>query len=304
VREFPFASDLRTLMTLPLMAQSQKLGLLVVGKQVLAAPLSYGDLELLSVLSAPAAVAIKNAQLFEEIQNAYKKVEESDFLKSEFIAIASHELRTPLVSVLGYVEMLTYEAKGEMLDQLNIVLEQALRLRDIVNDMLSLTDLRAGITEIIWDVASTREILNKAFDSLRVQMAAKQVQVMADIAPNCQELRGDSERLVLVFSKLLSNAVKFSPIGEQVRISAHRDEAAVVFAVADRGAGITPEAQKRLFQPFYQEEESLRRTHSGMGLGLSIAKGMIELHGGSIWVESEVGKGSTFFFSIPQLTEG
>lgn len=304
VREFPFASDLNTLVTVPLMAQAQKLGLLVVGKQAASAPLSYGDLELLSVLAAPAAVAIKNTQLFEEIQHAYKKVEESDYLKSEFIAIASHELRTPLVSILGYVEMLTYEAKGEMLEQLNIVLEQALRLRDIVNDMLSLTDLRAGMTEIVWDVISSTELLTKALEALGPEMEAKKVQVNAEIAPSCQRMRGDSERLILVLSKLLSNAVKFSPPGERVRVVAHQEDGAAIFSITDRGPGISPEAQQKLFQPFYQEQESLRRTHSGMGLGLSIAKGMIELHGGKIWVESKAGKGSTFSFSIPQPVEG
>jgi signal transduction histidine kinase len=89
-----------------------------------------------------------------------------------------------------------------------------------------------------------------------------------------------------------------------VQVVARQEDGAVVFSVTDRGPGISPEAQQKLFQPFYQEQESLRRTHSGMGLGLSIAKGMIELHGGKIWVESEIGKGSTFFFSLPQPVDG
>jgi len=297
---FPFAADISALITVPLITQGQTLGLMVVGKRPPASTFTYGDMELLSVLAAQAATAIKNAQLFQEIQQAYKNVEESDYLKSEFMAIASHELRTPLASILGYVEILAYEAKKETAEYLNIVLEQALRLRDIVNDLLSLTDLKAGMTEIVWDRIPLEATIAKVVEPLRTEMEAKRLSLSTVIPEDCATIHADYERLCLILSKLLSNAVKFSPQGEKIIIGAKTDQSKAVISVTDRGPGISPVAQQNLFRPFYQVEESLRRTHSGMGLGLAIAKGMVELHGGEIWVESELGKGSTFAFSIPQ----
>ena len=304
IRQIPFASDVHTLITMPLVTQGQTLGMMVAGNRSSESPFSNSDIEMLSVLGVQAAVAIKNAQLFEEIEHAYKKVEESDFLKSEFIAIASHELRTPLVSILGYIELLTYGAQGDNLEQLNIVLEQALHLRDVVNDMLSLTDLQAGMTELLWAEISLHELLEEVARQEQGQMAAKGINLVVQIPQECDIIHSDYERIKLITSKLLSNAIKFSPQGGEVTIQAHRQGEKVVISITDQGSGIAKEAQERLFQPFYQVEESLRRSHGGMGLGLAIAKGMVELHGGEIWIESEEGKGSTFCFSIPQPEQG
>ena len=222
------------------------------------------------------------------------------FSKSEFIALASHELRTPLVSILGYIELLTYGTEGETLEQLNIVLDQALRLRDVVNDMLSLTDLRAGLSEMLWEEIPFESALSKAFDEQRTQMEAKNIQLDTKISANCQMIKADYDHLVLILSKLLSNAIKFSPEGSQVGVHAARRNNDILISVIDQGPGIPQKAQENLFRPFYQVEESLRRSHSGMGLGLAIAKGMVELHRGKIWVKSEVGQGSDFTFTIPQ----
>lgn len=297
---FALAPDVSALITVPLITQGQPVGLMMVGKRAPGATFTYGDMELLSVLGTQAAVAIKNAQLFAEIQEAYRRVGESDYLKSEFIAIASHELRTPLASILGYIEMLTYEATGETLEYLSIVLDQANRLRDIVNDMLSLTDLRAGITELMWADIPLAEAIARAIEPLKAQLESQAVQVVTEIAADCASIRADPERLSLILEKLASNAIKFSPPGEKVTIRARADGDRAIISVSDRGPGIPAEAQQHLFTPFYQTEESLRRTHGGMGLGLAIAKGMVELHGGEIWVESTPGQGATFSFSIPQ----
>ncbi|NLS79521.1 MAG: response regulator [Chloroflexi bacterium] len=300
----PFGEHLGALTSVPLVAQGQPLGLMVVGRRPGAGPnggsFTYSDVELLSVLGGQAAVAIKNAQLFAEVQLAYRKVEESDHLKSEFIAIASHELRTPLVSILGYVELLTYDAQGEAREQLETVLQQALRLRDVVNDMLSLTDLRSGSSVLTWDQVSVGDIVRRASRDLAAEVEAKSLRLVTDIPEDCQIIRADHERLQLALAKLISNAVKFSPLQGRVLVRVARGEQAVRFTVSDQGPGIPKEAQEKLFRPFYQVEESLRRSHSGMGLGLSIAKGLVQLHGGDIHVESEPGEGTTFVFSIPQ----
>lgn len=300
IEMLPLADHISVLISVPLVTQGQTLGMMAVGKDVSEVPFSNSDLELLPVLAAQAAVAIKNAQLFEEIQTAYKKVEESDYLKSEFIAIASHELRTPLVSILGYIELLTYNAEGELADQLDIVLEQALRLRDVVDDMLSLTDLRAGLSEIVWEEIPLEPLLRQALDTERTQLQSKNLRLAVDIPSECAQIRADADHLSLVLEKLLSNAIKFSPQGAQVAVQARRKDGQVLISVIDQGPGIPEEAQSNLFRPFFQVEESLRRSHSGMGLGLAIAKGMVEAHGGEIWVDSTKGEGSTFTFSIPQ----
>lgn len=303
VDRLPFASQVTTLISVPLITQGQTLGLMAVGKAQDAEPFSYSDMELLSVLTGHAAIAIKNAQLFEEIQAAYAKVEESDHLKSEFIAIASHELRTPLVSVLGYIELLTYGAEGETLEQLKIVLDQALRLRDVTNDMLSLTDLRAGLSEIMWEQVPLAAAVNKAVQEHTIQMQSKGIKLDLTIADDCETVYADYQHLCLILDKLLSNAIKFSPQNEAVTIMAQRDDHEATISVCDHGPGIPEEAQANLFTPFYQVEESLRRSHGGMGLGLAIAKGLVELHGGRIWCSSEIDQGSTFGFSIPQVPE-
>jgi len=196
--------------------------------------------------------------------------------------------------------MLTYEATGETLEYLSIVLDQAMRLRDIVNDMLSLTDLRAGITELAWADIPLAETIARVIEPLKPQLEDRAVQVVTEIEADCAIIRADRERLALILEKLVSNAIKFSPPGEKVIIRARADHDRATISVSDRGPGIPSEAQRHLFTPFYQTEESLRRTHGGMGLGLAIAKGMVELHGGEIWVESVPDQGATFSFSIPQ----
>lgn len=303
VPDLPFTAGVQELLAVPLITQGHTFGLMLVGRRTRGATLAGADTEMFSVLAGQAAVAIRNAQLFSEIQEAYKKVEESDHLKSEFIAIASHELRTPLVSILGYIEMLTYEARAEMLQHLNIVLGEAMRLRDVVNDMLSLTDLQAGMAQIQWESVYLDAVMARVVDALRAHIEAKRVRVRTDIPPDCVIIQGDRERLELILSKLMSNAIKFSPQGATVEVGAKREARRVIISVMDHGPGIPYEAQENLFRPFYQVDEALRRTHSGVGLGLSIAKGMVELHGGEIWVESEPGKGSSFFFSVPQPSQ-
>ena len=300
IAELGLSYPMGSLVSIPLVTQGQLLGAMAIGRLPSDTPLGEGNVELLSVLSGQAAVAIKNAQLFQEIQRAYDKVEESDYLKTEFIAIASHELRTPLVSILGYLELLTYSAEGDTLDQLTIVLEQALRLRDVVNDMLSLTDLQSGMAELIWSQVPLEDVIRSVARNEQAQIEAKGARLSVRIPDDCATIRADYERIRLITAKLVSNAIKFSPRGGEVTITASRDDTCVVLSISDHGPGIGPEAAENLFKPFYQVEESLRRSHGGMGLGLAIAKGMVELHGGEIWVESVVGEGSSFRFSVPQ----
>jgi K+-sensing histidine kinase KdpD len=260
------------------------------------------DASILQILSSQAAIAIQKAQLIEDLQKANKELSQLDKLKSDFIAIASHELRTPLGVIMGYASFLKEEAQGEMGDHANAVLNSALRMRSLIEDMMSLRFLNMGESELYFEAVAVSEILHLLQkDDVMQIIEAKQHQIEF-IGPNDEVVVPmDRAKMVLALTNLLNNAVKFTPPQEgriQLKVSASNNE--VRFSFTDNGVGIPSEHVTDIFKPFHQVEDHMTRRHGGMGLGLSISQAVIEAHGGRIWAESAgQDQGSTFTVVLP-----
>jgi len=257
------------------------------------------QLEILSTLATQAAVAVNNARLLSQLQAAYDELNELDRMKSEFIAVAAHELRTPLSLILGYSAFLRANASGLAREQAEVVLQGAMRLRSLIDDMANLREVDAGEAVLQLETVPMQELVELSVEEMKHIAEAKQQRIHLSM-PSCPVLvEADRERITLALVNLLSNAVKFTPSGRRVgvRVGSARGEAWAT--VWDTGIGISQDQQARVFDRFYQAEGSLTRQYGGMGLGLSIVKEMVDIHHGSVSVESQPGKGSAFTIRIP-----
>jgi PAS domain S-box-containing protein len=234
---------------------------------------------------------------------------ELDKMKSEFISVVSHELRTPLTSIKGYTDLLLSGATGELneiqTEFLGILQGSATRLGNLINDILDISRIESGRLEVKQDPIDYSKIIA---DVLRLMKAAaddKDIMLDASLPERWPTVRGDADKITQIVSNLLSNAIKYTPMGGFVKILVDvTGDAGITTCVIDSGIGISTEDQKKLFQKFFRADNSLTREAGGTGLGLVIVKTMVELLGGTIWVESEVGSGSKFYFTLPLYSEG
>ena len=297
--------ETRSILGVPLQVKGEVIGVLEAINKTGDEIFTQDDMQTLSTLAAHATIAIENARLVTETQKAYEELSELDRLKSEFVAIASHELQTPLAVILGYASFLREEATGVASEQVDAVLQSALRLRSLIDDMVNLRHIETGEAELELELEQLS--LNKLVATITAEFAslaeAKKQSVSIKLASKPPTVEADRQKLHLVLANLLSNAIKFTPEGGRIQVEVETRENEVWVSARDTGIGIPPREQERIFDRFYQAEPSLTRRFEGMGLGLSIAKGMVELHGGRIWVESVEGMGSSFTFALP-LSEG
>lgn len=257
------------------------------------------DVAVLATLADLAGTAVAKAQLYTELEKAYRQLNELDRLKSDFIALASHELRTPLSVILGYVSFLQEDADAATAYQLESVMNAAVHLRSLIQDMVNLRYVDAGeaafqprevdLNQLLYTVArERRETANAKRQHLRLLLPQEKLVVL-----------GDPSMLELVFGNLLGNAIKFTGEGGQVTLGAARRGDEVWIYVRDNGIGIPVEELERIFDRFYQVQPHMRRDYEGMGIGLSIVKDLVQLHHGRIWAKSEVDQGSEFFVALP-----
>lgn len=227
---------------------------------------------------------------------------ELDQMKSDFISMVSHELRTPLFSIQGFIRLIL---DGQVPDEetrtnfLTIVEEQAQHLADMVDNLLDLSRLEAGLIDLKLEIVQIGEIARQTIIKLHSLAQSKHIALRTHVADDVPSITGDRRWLEHVITNLVSNAIKFTSEGGQVWVLVKPRASDVVVQVIDSGIGISKEAQKNLFSKFFQVDGSATREASGTGLGLYIARRIVEAHGGRIWVESEVGKGSAFGFSLP-----
>ena len=252
-------------------------------------------------------------QRAKELEKAYGELKTLDRMKDEFITTVSHELRTPLTSIKGAAEiLLNYqdEDRATQAEFLTIIDNESDRLTRLINDVLDLARMESG--ETIWDVGTVdlQEVIATAMDSTHALTLNKRVTVEVDSADELPSVKADSDKLVQVVTNLLSNAIKFTPSGGRIRVKSSLvpDATAVAGAkmveisVADNGVGIPSSDVDKIFDRFQQARTTLSDRPSGTGLGLSISKEIINHLGGDIWVESEPGQGSTFFFTVPSVS--
>lgn len=258
---------------------------------------SKQDVETLSILADIAGVAVEKARLFEELQQANAELSELDQLKTDFIAIASHELRTPLSVILGYVSFLREEASPAMADQFDSVLQAAVHLRSLIQDMLNLRYVDAGDAALELEDVDIVGIVREMEVEKDETAVAKNQLIQINLPDRPLIVAADRSMIQVIIDNLLSNAIKFTPQGGQIDIALQRQGQEVWFTIQDTGIGIPGDQLDRIFKRFYQVENPLRRHHEGMGLGLSIAKELVELHNGRIWAET-LSQGSKFTLAL------
>jgi signal transduction histidine kinase len=262
------------------------------------------DADILAVIASQAAVAIHNARLVKALKDAYEEIRATDQLKTNFLALASHELRTPLGIIIGYASFLQDESQGELSDHAKQVLNAAMQMRVLVDAMTNLNMLQSKEMVMHRLMVPIQQVLRSAYGEVKSLADAKDHRVMLDVPDKPIPVKCDPEKLKSAFVNLLDNAVRFTPEGGQINIGAKVQPGGEVLSwVQDTGKGIPANELKKIFTAFYQLESHTTRKHGGMGIGLSIAKGLVEAHGGKIWAESPgPDKGTTIKILLPFLS--
>ncbi|MFQ5576392.1 MAG: sensor histidine kinase, partial [Anaerolineae bacterium] len=235
----------------------------------------------------------------EDLQNAYDELKILDHMKSEFINIAAHELRTPLAILMGYASVLEEDAEGDTKEHLGIIVRNAMRLRALIEDLLNMRYIESGQLQLTLSPVNLDQIVTHAVADISLLAYNKNITLTTNLSANIPTIMSDQQKIELVVMNLLTNAVKFTPPGGQVCVEGGLRGDTLEVSVSDTGPGIAKKEYSKIFERFYQVENSLNREHDGIGLGLSIVKGMLQRCGGEIWVESELNKGSKFTFTLP-----
>jgi PAS domain S-box-containing protein len=232
---------------------------------------------------------------------------EVDRMKTDFISVVSHELRTPLTSIKGYTDLLLTEQAGEINELqrefLSILQGSAARLNNLINDVLDISRLESGRVEVKMERVDYETIVRDVLRLMKAAADERDIAIDASFPSPCPPVRGDADKITQILTNLVNNAVKYTPSGGWLKVTLEQSGANVTTCVSDSGIGISPDDQKKLFQKFFRADNSSTREAGGTGLGLAIVKTMIELLGGAIWVESEPGKGSKFYFTLPVYTD-
>lgn len=232
-----------------------------------------------------------------------KRLEELNRFKSQFVSLIAHEFRTPLTSLQGFSELLVnMEMDRESQKRWGqIILEESQRLGRLVNDILDLSSIETGHLKIKEGKFSLHRILKKEIERFRI--SSTRYTYREEIPEHLPDVYGDKNRIFQVLTNLIDNATKYSPEGSEVIVRAVTENGVVKVGITDKGYGIPEDLFEKIFEPFYRADMPKFVEICGTGLGLSISKNIIEMHGGDIWVESKVGKGSTFYFTIPVVID-
>jgi len=295
----------RALLFVPLLGAERIVGALVVRRRR-PGEFSKQTIDLVQTFAAQSVLAIQNARLFQEIGDKSRQLEVASQHKSQFLANMSHELRTPLNAILGYTELILDDIYGETPAKMRGVLERVQRngkhLLGLINDVLDLSKIEAGQLTLALADYSLKDVVHSVFVAVESLADEKKLALRIEVPNNLPTGRGDERRLTQVLLNLVGNAIKFTDQGE-VAIKASATNGAYTLSVCDTGPGIAPGDQAKIFEEFQQADSSATKKKGGTGLGLSIARRIIELHGGKIWVESEIGKGATFSINLPVKVE-
>lgn len=289
----------RSLLAAPVAFRGQRLGVLIAVNKKDSARYTAEDTAIVETLASLAAFAIREHELHGQLEQSLAETASLDRLKADFIAITSHELRTPLGLILGHATFLRELVSEEYREQLDHIIRYATRLKEIVESLARVDDYQSGAARVRQREVSMARLARETAESFREEARRKGVDLRVETGAAPLTVEGEAGKIEVALSHLVRNAITFTDSGGHVLISAEAVEGGVRVSVTDDGIGIPEADLARIFERFYQVESHLTRKHGGMGLGLSVAKAMIEMHGGRIWAESAEGKGSRFIFVLP-----
>ena len=307
----------------PIIKKGGPCGFIFLGSDSSQIPLTAGDEELISILTTHLAQSLDNAELFEDVylqhQQLEKKVMErtkelSNTLseleivskrKTEFVSAVSHELRTPLTSIKGYASILLTEKLGavppavkERLEKIN---QHSNELTQLVNDLLDIARIESGRIEMKFEPLAIASVVESILDLLNQQLREKSTSVNLDLPKDLSKVMADKTQLSRVFINLIGNAIKFVPEkAGRIKISASQGPNSVQVDISDNGIGMSPTDAQRIFEEFYRVDNPINQKVKGSGLGLTLVKNIVQAHSGRIWVDSKLGEGSIFHFTLPK----
>jgi signal transduction histidine kinase len=287
----------RSFICLPLISSGRTLGAITLAYAESERRYTESDLRFCQEVASRAALAIENAR-------AYREAYEANRLKDEFLATLSHELRTPLNAILGYAQMLSMRVLDAERQSraIEVLTRNAEALSQMIDDVLDVSRITAGKVRLNVQAVDLVKTIGDAVATIQPAADAKGVSLLVIADPIIPRVSGDPDRLQQVVWNLLSNAVKFTPRGGRIQLRVDHVDSHVQMAVSDTGQGVKPEFLPHIFERFRQADSRFSREHGGLGLGLSIVRELVELHGGGVWATSDgPGKGATFWVRLPVL---
>jgi signal transduction histidine kinase len=292
----------QTVLYIPLRIRGRPIGYTELWESRLRREFTSEEIALCQGIAQQAAIAIENARL-------YEGVKEANQAKSEFVDFVAHELKQPMTAMHGYARMLTMGIGGELSDTqeqfVEVINGNVNRMGKLVNDLLEISRLEAGRTKLKLAPVHLQEVVDETVTNTRTEIEAREHKLEVDVRGDLPPVEGDQERLVQILTNLVSNAYKYTPNGGTIRITANGRESTeippdhLMVSVSDTGIGMSPQELISLEEKFYRADNDLVQTQQGTGLGVSITRNLVTLHGGEFMVESEPGKGSTFRFTVP-----
>jgi signal transduction histidine kinase len=294
-----FAADVRSMLAVPLMVRGKALGaLLVVNKT--ETDYTEEDATIVETLAASIALAMDDAALRHRAEQGFSELADLDRMKSDFIAITSHELRTPLGLILGHATFLRELVGQQYRDQLDVIIRNATRLKEIIDSLASMDNYGTGGARVRRQAFSLNGLIREVIEAYAESASKRGTVLNAALGSDQLLVEADRTKISIALGNLVRNAIAFTDAGGHVVVQSEPLAGYAKVSVIDDGIGIPMKDLPRIFERFFQVESHLTRHHGGMGLGLSVAKAMIEMHDGRIWVESLEGKGSNFSFLLPR----
>jgi len=295
------ARGVHSMLIVPMFRHSDVIGVISLVHQEVGA-FSDAHIELLQTFADQAVIAIENVRLFKELEGANRELSVASQHKSEFLANMSHELRTPLNAIIGFSEVLSERMFGDLNEKqeeyLKDIYASGTHLLSLINDILDLSKIEAGRMELELTDFDLPTALDNALTLVRERAGRRNITLRTSVDERLGEVRADERKIRQVVLNLLSNAIKFTPESGRIEVAAVPRDGSVEISVADTGVGIAREDHEAVFEEFRQVGTADKKVE-GTGLGLTLCRKFVELHGGRIWVKSEVGVGSTFTFTIP-----